>query len=160
MSDITTEKVKSRFFEGGNKFALVASPVAFILCVVFYKAVAAKVAPLGIKIEDVYTYVFNLFAIEFGALLALFALFVCRPTPFLERMKSTQVFASIMASTRVTMGIVTAAVAVTFIFGILRLEPEGTLTLHSVLFMVWAALAAITTTFYARTVRLIFLSLH
>ena len=31
-------------------------------------------------------------AIELGAMLALFALFACRPTPFLERMKNTCVF--------------------------------------------------------------------
>lgn len=160
MSDVTTEKARSRFFEGGSGVAVVVVPVAGILCAIFYKTVAAKVAPLEIKIEDVYTYVFNLFAIEFGALLALFALFVCRPTPFLERIKSTNAFASIVASTKITMIVVTAAIAITFVFGILRLEPEKTLTLHSVLFLIWATFATITTAFYARTVRLIFLALH
>jgi len=160
MSDITTEKARARFFEGGSGIAVVAVPLVAILCAIFYKTIATKVAPLEIKIEDVYVYVFNLFAIEFAALLALFALFVCRPTPFLERIKSTNAFASILSSTRITMGVVTAAIAITFVFGILRLEPEKTLTLHSALFLIWAAFATITTAFYARTVRLIFLALH
>ena len=160
MSEVATDRPKSHFFEGGNGIALAVGPVAAVLCAIFYKVVSAKVAPLGIKIEDVYSYVFNLFAIEFGGLLALFALFVCRPTPFLERMKTTNTFAAIIANTKITMTVVTIAIAATFILGILRLAPETVMTLRSALFLVWAAFAFITTVFYGRTVRLIFLSLH
>jgi hypothetical protein len=160
MSDVATEKVRARFFEGGSGVAVAVIPVVAILCAVFYQWIVAKIAPFDVKIEDVYTYVFNLFAIEFAALLGLFALFVCRPTPFLERMRNTHAFASIIASTKITMGVVTAAIAVTFVFGILRIAPDKTLTVHSALFLVWAAFASITTAFYGRTVRLIFLSLH
>lgn len=160
MSDATTHNPKSHFLEGGNGLALAVGPLAAILCAIFYKTVAAEVATFGIKIEDVYSYVFNLFAIEFGALLSLFALFVCRPTPFLERMRSTNTFAAIIANTKITMTVVTFAIAATFIFGIFRLQPDTVLSLHSALFLVWAAFAFITTVFYGRTVRLIFLSLH
>ena len=160
MSDVTTERVRARFFEGGSGVAIVVIPVVAILCAIFYQWIVAKLAPFDIKVEDVYTYVFNLFAIEFAALLSLFALFVCRPTSFLERMKNTHAFASIIASTKITMGVVTAAIAITFVFGILRVAPDKTLTIHSVFFLIWAAFASITTAFYGRTVRLIFLSLH
>src|SRR6185369_5722451 len=93
MSDIATHKPKNGFFEGGNRIALVAIPITAILCAIFYNRIAPEIASIDVKVEDVYTYVFSLFAIEFGALLALFALFVCRPTPFLERMKATHTFA-------------------------------------------------------------------
>jgi hypothetical protein len=152
-------KAKSRFLEGGNGIAVIAIPVLFILCVVFYRKVGAFFSDFNIKIEDVYLYVFSIFAIEYGALLALFALFTCRPTPFLERIKNTQTFASILMTTKITMAVATVVIAVTFIFGIIRLEPERALTLHSILFLAWVALAAATTCFYARTIRLIFAAL-
>lgn len=160
MTDVTTERAKSHFLEGGNGIALATGPLAAILCAVFYNSVSVKIAPLGIKVEDIYSYVFNLFAIEFAALLALFALFVCRPTPFLERMKTTNTFAAIIANTKITMAVVTVAIAATFILGILRLDPDTSMSIKSALFLAWAAFAFIATAFYARTVRLIFLSLH
>jgi hypothetical protein len=155
----TATKAKSRFFEGGNSIAVIAIPILFILCVAFYRRIGAFFSDFNIRIEDVYLYVFSIFAIEYGALLALFALFACKPTPFLERIKNTQTFASIMTTTKITMAVATAVIAVTFVFGIIRLEPERALTLHSILFLAWAALAAVATCFYARTVRLIFTAL-
>jgi hypothetical protein len=155
----TTTRPRNRFFEGGNGVALVAIPLALVLCAVFYHKVAAIIGGLGIKIEDIYSYVFNLFAIEFGGLLALFALFVCRPTPFLERIKNTNVFESIVVTTRITMTVATVVIAVTFVFGIIHLAPNDTLSLQSILFLIWTGLALIATLFYATTVRLIFTAL-
>lgn len=156
MTDIASTKPKTRFFEGGNVVAVIVIPACVLLCVLFYSKVGAFIASFQIKIEDVYLYVFSLFAVEFGALLALFALFVCKPTAFLERIKGTHVFMSIVATTKITMSVVTVAIVVTFLFGIIRLEPEHSLTLHSWLFLAWATLAAAATAFYARTVGLIF----
>lgn len=160
MSEMVTDtKASSRFFEGGNGLAMVGVPVLAVLSLVFYHRVSGYVAGLGIKIEDVYSYVFNLFAIEFGTLVGLFALLACKPTPFLERIKNTQTFASIMITTKITMGIATFAIAATFILGLLRLEPETALTAPSIVFLLWVAVATATTCFYARTVRLIFAAL-
>src|SRR4051794_24974896 len=159
MTDIAASGPKYSFLEGSNLLAAAAIPVGAILCGVFYDKIAHYIAPLGIKIEDVYIYVFSLFAIEFGALLALFALLACKPTAFLERIKSTRAFAAILVATKITMIVVTLALAVTFVFGLLRLEPEHALALHSYLFIAWAALAALATAFYARTVLLIFTAL-
>jgi hypothetical protein len=158
---MTTEatKANSRFFEGGNAVATFVAPILFVLSLVFYHRVSGYVAALGIKIEDVYTYVFNLFAIEFGALVGLFGLLACKPTPFLERIKNTQTFASIMMTTKITMGVATFAIAVTLVLGLLRLEPEHSLTLPSIVFLLWVAVAVTATCFYARTVRLIFSAL-
>jgi hypothetical protein len=157
---MTTEtKASSRFFEGGNGLAAIGVPVLVVLSLVFYSRVSGYVANLGIKVEDVYAYVFNLFAIEFGALVGLFGLFACKPTPFLERIKNTHAFASIMLTTKITMGIATFAIASTFVLGLLRIEPEHTLTLPSVVFLLWVAVAVAATCFYARTVRLIFSAL-
>jgi hypothetical protein len=161
MSNVTNTngRVRYRFVEGGNTIALAAITIALILCVLFYGTVSGRVSALGIKIEDVYSYVFNLFAIGFGSLLALFALFACRPTSFLERMKSTYAFAAIMSATKITMAVIAFSIAVTFVLGVLRLNPDTTLTWRSVLFLVWAAVSAAATCFFARTVRLIFLTL-
>ncbi len=153
------DKPRYRFVEGGNTVALIVITVALILCVIFYSKVSGRLSGLGIKVEDVYSYVFNLFAIEFGALLALFSLFACRPTPFLERMKSTHAFTAVMVATKITMAVVTLSIAITFIFGMIRLQPDTTFTWPSVLFMAWAAVSAAATCFFARTVRLIFLTL-
>src|SRR5260221_14736565 len=104
MSEMTREtKASRRFFEGGNGIAAIGVPVLVVLSLVFYSRVSGYVANLGIKVEDVYAYVFNLFAIEFGALVGLFGLFACKPTPFLERIKNTHAFASIMLTTKITM---------------------------------------------------------
>jgi hypothetical protein len=160
MSEMTGEtKTSSRFFEGGNGLAAIGVPVLALLALIFYNKVSGYVGDLGIKIEDVYAYVFNLFAVEFGALVGLFGLLACKPTPFLERIKNTHAFASIMMTTKITMGIATFAIAATFVLGLLRIEPEHTLTLHSVIFLLWVAVAVATTCFYARTVRLIFSAL-
>jgi hypothetical protein len=160
MTKMATEVTgKSRFFEGGNGVAIIAIPIALLLCLIFYGKVSAFISPLNIKVDDLYKYVFDIFAIEFGALLALFALLACKPTPFLERIKNTQTFAAIMTTTKITMTISTVVIIVTFAFGISHLEPESTLTLRSVLFLMWSALAASTTCFYASTVRLIFTAL-
>jgi hypothetical protein len=160
MSEMVTDtKASSRFFEGGNGLAMIGVPVFVVLSLVFYHRVSVHVAGLGIKIEDVYSYVFNLFAIEFGTVVGLFALLACKPTPFLERIKNTQTFASIMMTTKITMGIATLAIAATFVLGLLRLEPQDTLTAPSIIFLLWVAIAAAATCFYARTVRLIFSAL-
>jgi hypothetical protein len=160
MSETTNEtKATSRFFEGGSGLAAIGVPVLGLLSLVFYGKVSGYVASLGIKIEDVYSYVFNLFAIEFGALVGLFGLFACKPTPFLERIKNTHAFASIMMTTKITMGIATFAIAATFVLGLLRIEPEHTLTLSSIVFLIWVAVATAATCFYARTVGLIFSAL-
>jgi hypothetical protein len=159
MTEAVNEKPRYRFVEGGNTIALIVITVALIVCVVFYSKVSERLSGLGIKVEDVYSYVFNLFAIEFGALLALFALFACRPTPFLERMKSTHAFAAVMAATRITMAVVACSIAITFIFGMVRLQPDMTLTWHSGLFLAWTVVSAAATCFFARTVQLIFLTL-
>lgn len=160
MTEMTAEvRAKSRFLEGGNGIALIAIPMTILLCVLFYRKVSSFFGEFNIKIEDVYIYVFNVFAIEFGALLALFALFACKPTPFLERIKNTHAFTSIMMTTKITMTIVTALIAVTFVLGLIRLEPARTLHWESILFLAWAALAMVATCFYARTVRLIFSAL-
>jgi hypothetical protein len=92
---------------------------------------------LQIRIEDVYTYIFNLFAIEIGALLALFALFACRPTKFLERIKNTATFASIVANTNITMMLTVVALIVTLTLGLVRLEPDEHVTIRSAVFVGW-----------------------
>jgi hypothetical protein len=155
----TSNREKSRFLEGGNGLALITIPAGVIICAIFYSKIGPIIANFNIKIEDVYSYVFNLFAIEFAALLALFSLLACKPTPFLERIKNTHAFASILHTTRITMYVATFALAVTFVFGIIRLEPEGALTWPSILFLGWAGVAAATTAFFVRTVRLIFTAL-
>jgi hypothetical protein len=160
MSEMATEtKANSKFFEGSNGLAVIGVAVLAVLALVFYGRVSGYVATLGIKIEDVYSYVFNLFAIEFGALVGLFGLLACRPTPFLERMKNTQAFTSLLITTKITMSITTFAIAATFILALLHIEPERTLTAHSIAFLLWGAVATAATCFYARTVRLIFLAL-
>jgi hypothetical protein len=159
MSDVAESKAKYRFIEGGNVAALVAIIIALGLCLLFYNKVGGYVSGWDIKIEDVYSYVFNLFAIEFGSLLALFALFVCRPTAFLERMKSTHAFSAIMSATKITMIVMAIVIGATFAFGLIRLQPNATLTLHSGMFLAWAAVSVAATCFYGRTVRLIFFTL-
>jgi hypothetical protein len=160
MFEMTTDsKASSRFFEGSNGVALIGALILAVLSLVFYHRVSAYVAPLGIKVEDVYSYVFNLFAIEFGALVGLFGLLVCKPTPFLERMKNTLTFAALLKMTKTTMVITTFTIAATFVLGLLRIEPEHTLTISSIVFLLWVAVATTATCFYARTVALIFTAL-
>lgn len=159
MTMVTTSPAKTRFFEGGNTATLIVVPIALGAALIFYPKIVTWIAPLQIQSADVYSYVFNLFAIEFGALVGLFALFACKPTPFLERIKNTQTFASIVANTRITMFIATVAIAATFVLGILRIEPEQQLTLHSIIFALWCALSVAVTLVYARTIRLILTAL-
>ena len=150
---------KIRFMEGGNVATVAFGPVMFALTLYFYASLVRVVAPLGIKIEDAYGYTFNLFAIELGALLALFALFACKPTPFLERIKNTAVFSAIVANTNITLVAACVALVATFILGLLRFEPETTITTHTVIFVGWCWLAISTTLIYVRTIRLILTAL-
>ena len=155
----TVAQSRTRFMEGGNVATAIFGPLMFALSLYFYSGLVTKIAPLGIKIEDVYGYTFNLFAIELGALLALFALFACKPTPFLERIKNTSTFASIVANTNITLVAACVALIATFILGLLRLEPNSTITSHTVIFVGWCWLALSTTLVYVRTVRLILTAL-
>ena len=68
MTMATSSPGKTRFFEGGNNATLVAAPIALGVALIFYHKLVVWVAPLQIQTADVYSYVFNLFAIEFGAL--------------------------------------------------------------------------------------------
>lgn len=155
----TVAQHKIRFWEGGNVAAAVLTPVAFAVCIYFYKSLVRLVGPLGIRIEDVYGYTFNLFAVELGALLALFALFACKPTPFLERMKNTAAFAAIVSNTNITLVLTCITIAATFVLGLLRLEPDANLTSHSVVFLIWLWWAVSAISVYARTIRLILIAL-
>jgi hypothetical protein len=151
---------KSKFFEGSNLGTVLFVPILLALSMYFYGKVAAAVEPLGIKIEDVYTYIFNLFAIELGALLALFALFACRPTPFLERIKNTTTFAAIVSNTNIALLVAVVSLVFTLVLGLLRLEPDPTLTRNSVVFLCWFWAVVATTTIYVRTVRLMMMALQ
>ena len=61
MSDVTNGKIRYRFIEGGNTIALIGITAALLLCVLFYTKVSGFVSGLDIKVEDVYSYVFNIF---------------------------------------------------------------------------------------------------
>ncbi len=150
---------KSHFVEGGNVIVFVAVPVVTVLVLVFYGPIALVVAGLGIVYLEVYNSIFNLFAVEFGALIALFALFVCRPTPFLERMRNTHAFTAIVTNVKITIVVSVVCILATMILGLLHVEPGLGLSVRSVLFVVWAASSVAVTFIYGRTIRLIFLSL-
>lgn len=154
-----TARPRSRFVEGSNVVTLTAVPLLLLASMYFYADIVAYVRPLEIKIEDVYTYIFNLFAIELGALLALFALFACRPTPFLERMKNTATFSAIVANTNITLAVAVGTLIFTLFLGLVRFEPDVDLTRRSVLFLVWFWTVLSTTSVYVRTVRLIMMAL-
>jgi len=134
-------------------------PLGTIATLIFYGRIAAVVSTWHVELVDVYAYTFNLFAIEFGALVGLFALFICRPTPFLERIRSTVVFTAILANVQITMVIATVAIIATFIFGLLRVEPGVVLTVKSAAFVIWCAIAILATCVYARTIKLIMTAL-
>jgi hypothetical protein len=148
-----------RFFEGGNVATMIAAPILFVATLYFYKKLVSVITPLDVKMEDVYTYAFNLFAIEIGALLALFALFACRPTPFLERIKNTTTFSAIVSNTNITLVMAIVALIATLLLGLVRFEPEKTITLHSVIFVGWFWLIMSTSSIYVRTIRLIMTAL-
>jgi hypothetical protein len=156
---INQTNYKTHFFEGGNVATSIAVPTAFACAMIFYGKISAAVIPYDISTGDAYSYAFNLFAIEFGALLSLFGLFACRPTPFLERMKNTATFKAIVANTNITLAITTIAISITFAFAILKIQPEATLTGKSVLYLIWCAVCTATCCVYARTVRLIMTAL-
>jgi hypothetical protein len=148
-----------RFLEGGTVATIVAAPIMFAGTLYFYRSIAGVIAPLEIKMEDVYTYAFNLYAIEIGALLALFALFACKPTAFLERIKNTATFAAITTNTNITLVMAIVALLATLLLGLVRFEPDNTITLHSVVFVAWFWLIMTTTSVYVRTVRLVMTAL-
>jgi hypothetical protein len=159
LNAMTTAARRTKFFEGSNLGTVFFVPVMLALSMYFYAKIVAHVQPLGIKIEDVYSYIFNLFAIELGAMLALFALFACRPTPFLERIKNTTIFSSIVANTNIALLVAAAALVFTLVLGMLRLEPDPTLTRNSVVFLCWFWIVVATTLIYVRTVRLMMIAL-
>jgi hypothetical protein len=150
---------RARFLEGGNVATIVAAPIMFAGTLYFYKSLAEVIAPLQINMEDVYTYAFNLYAIEIGALLALFALFACKPTAFLERIKNTATFAAITANTNITLVMAILALVATLLLGLVRFAPDKTITLHSVVFVAWFWLIMTTTSVYVRTIRLVLTAL-
>lgn len=155
----TQVEYRSHFFEGGNVATIFCVPAAVIGVVVFYSKVGAFVRPYEISVSDTYSYVFNLFAIEFGALLSLFGLFACRPTPFLERMKNTMAFRAIVSNTNITLVLSTISIALTFVFGLIKVQPEATLTGNSLFYIFWCGMCFATCCIYARTVRLIMTAL-
>jgi len=150
---------RTRFFEGGNVATVIAVPFLLVGSMYFYAHIADSVRPLEIKIEDAYTYIFNLFAIELGAILALFALFACRPTPFLERIKNTGTFAAIVANTNITLVVAVVTLLFTLALGLVRFEPDAILTVKSFVFLCWFWLVIGTSAIYVRTIRLILLAL-
>ena len=160
MADTTSQsQAKSHFFEGANRIVVIGAPVGVLAIIVLYERVATLVAPLRINYLEIYNYVFNLFAIEFGALIALFALFVCRPTPFLERMRNTQAFAAIIFNVKTAIVLSAVCIFASMILALLRIEPTIVRSPESIAFVVWAAFALAVSVIYARTVRLIFTSL-
>jgi hypothetical protein len=151
---------KSHFFEGGNLVTVIGVPILVGCTLYFYQKIGCYIRPYEISVPDVYSYIFNLFAIELGALLTLFALFACKPTPFLERMKNTASFRAIIANVNVTLAISIFALAMTFVFGLLKIQPDVKLTPNSYLYLSWCAVVVTTCCIYARTVRLILTTLN
>lgn len=152
-------KAKTRFFEGGNVTAFLVIPALFVGTVCFYGWVVAAVKPLQIDVADVYSYVFNLYAIELGSVLAIFALFACRPTPFLERIKSTATFSAIVANTNITLVLIVITLMATFALGVVKMWPHDTLDLNSIVFLGWCGLTIMTSAVCVRTVRLMLTAL-
>ncbi len=150
---------RSHVLEGGNRVAALAIPLALGMAITFYPSLAAVLSPYNIDVQVVFSYVFNLFALGLGALVSLFALLACKPTAFLERIKSTQTFAAVMSNVVVAMIIVAVVLGMTFVLGAFKLEPAPTLTGASLFFLAWSGLAIGATIVYVRTIRLIFIAL-
>jgi hypothetical protein len=136
-----------------------AAPVMVGVVLWRYHNVSAYVKPLNIDTDVMLSYTLNLFAIGLGALISLFALLASRPTDFLNRIRGTQTFRSLIDNIKITMLFCAVVILVNFIFGVLKLAPEAVLTLGTVIFVMWLALAAATGAFFINTVRLIFLAL-
>lgn len=154
-----TVSASLKYFEGGNRLAVIAVPVFGIGLVIFYDQAATFVGKFGIDAQVVYSYVFNIFAIEFGALLSLFALLACRPTQYLERIRNTMAFRNLMSNIKITLSAFAVCIFYTFALGVLKLEPGKELDFPSMIFLAWFIMSALVTIFYARTIRLTFLAL-
>ena len=152
-------RVALKYLEGGNRLAAIVVPVFAAVLLVFYNQVANIVGQYSIDTQVLYSYVFNIFAIEFGALLSLFALLACRPTQYLERIRNTASSQILMWNMKITLTLFAVCISFTFALGGFKLEPEKWLVLRSVIFLVWLAVSALVTTFYVRTIRLTFLAL-
>jgi hypothetical protein len=148
-----------RYIEGGNKAALLLLPIGFGACLVWYTKLAEAVSTYCIDVQSVYSYTFNIFAIELGALLALFALLASRPTEFLERIKNTSAFKQLVANVKLALWCMTICIIANFLLAILKVTPAQVLNVPSILFLLWIAFSLITTVIYGRIVRLIFMAL-
>jgi|SRR5580704_7152672 hypothetical protein len=148
-----------RYWEGGNRVAIFASAVGVTGVMLFYRKVAAYLGVLNLDTGTIFEYTLNLFAIEFGALVSLFALLACRPTEFLNRIRNTKAFRQLFQNTKITLIICAVCIGGNFILGIAKVEPSKELTLGSGVFVIWAALCVVASICYTRTIRLIFLAM-
>jgi hypothetical protein len=148
-----------RYFEGGNRWAFLATAVPTAFVFFYYKHIALFLAPHNIDTQNIYAYVFNLFAIELGALISLFALLACIPTEFLRRIRNTDAFVGLFRNIKVTLFLAVCVVLYTFVLGILKIEPSKTLTFPSIVFVAWGFCCALITQFYIRSLRLVFFAL-
>lgn len=148
-----------RYWEGPNR--LVGALITFVTAAVLwrYPRAYALVHPLSIDPDILLSYTFNLYAISLGALVSLFALLASRPTEFLVRIRGTATFARLISHIKITMAFCSLVILVNFIFGVLKLVPEPTLTIGTAVFVIWCGLAASTAAFFVNTTRLIFLAL-
>lgn len=148
-----------RYLEGGNRTSLIIAVLAAIPILLFYGKIASYISKFQIDTQLLYLYVFNLFAIELGALVPLYALLASRPTQFLDRIRGTKAFGLLISNLLITLSIASACVIYTMILAVVKLEPDCTLSVQSVLFLLWIMLCALMTAFYARSLRLTFLAL-
>lgn len=144
-----------RYWEGGNRLALLFVPIATFLTLLFYGSVANRLAPLAIDAQVLFTYTITLLSIGFSALVSLFALLACRPTEFISRIANTQAFRRVLSNIRTTLLVMSVAIVANFVVGVLKLEPSSVLNVHSVVFVFWCSLTVLTGMLFARTIRLV-----
>src|SRR4051812_41993964 len=103
-----------RYWEGGNRIAVFFGAFGVVGTLLFYPKISNIVHRLHLDMDIIFSYALNLFAIEFGALVSLFALLACRPTEFLNRIRNTSAFQQLFQNTKITLVICALCIAGNF----------------------------------------------
>jgi hypothetical protein len=125
------------YVNGGNKVPMAIVPIGIGGCYFFYDRITPIFAKVDVDIPTLYSFAFNFFAIELGALVSVYTFLACRPTQSLQRIEKSRSFRDMLNAIAYTIGLTLFVAVFNFILAIFNVKPASDANFHSLLFLSW-----------------------
>ncbi len=138
----------TRRFIGG-----LSAIIAFAACIGFHRELTVQFESGAWNVSNFYSAVFGWASIQTGFLFAVYVYLATKTSPFMESVKETEAYRSMMAFTRATLWLVISVVLATVPLLVATPLPGDSISIVTVLIALWCGLVVYTFFRFLRIIR-------